>query len=147
MTQRGKDPGRFRWRAVAVLGGGAVLMALALLLAMMPVVSRPTAPVATGPSQTVLISMAGFSPEMLSIPAHQAVTLTLVNSDSQYHTDGGGWHQFAIDALRLDVRVPPRGQKTVTLGPLPPGRYEFYCGVCCGGKSNPSMIGILEVQG
>jgi len=43
--------------------------------------------------------------------------------------------------------VAPHATKTVTLPALRAGRYEFYCDVCCGGRANPSMIGVLEVQG
>ena len=91
--------------------------------------------------------MAGFTPNRITVPAGQPVRLRIENPDSQFHADGGGWHQFAIDALSLDVRVAPHTTQTVALPALSVGRYEFYCDVCCGGRANPSMIGILEVRG
>lgn len=47
----------------------------------------------------------------------------------------------------MDVRIPPRSRTATTLRALPAGTYEFYCDVCCGGKDNPAMRGILEVTG
>jgi len=133
-----------RWRVMLILGGAVATVAAALLLAITPLLERPSAPgLAT---RTVVMSMAGFTPTTLRVPANQPITLTLVNSDSKFHTDGG-WHQFAIDALRVDVRIAPRAQQVVTLGPLRPGRYEFYCNICCGGRNNPGMVGTLEVRG
>lgn len=151
--RRSRNPASGRGRTILVLGGGAVVLALAAVLALAPVLTNgvrpPTAdgvrPTPGGP--TVVISMAGFTPNRLTVRAGEPVTLTLRNPDSQFHTDGGGWHQFAIDALKLDVRVPPRSMQTVALGALAPGTYEFYCDICCGGRANPSMIGILEVTG
>lgn len=130
---------------VILFAGGGLVIAAALALALAPLLTGPPQ-VATTPGAMV-ISMAGFSPNRIAVPAGQPVTLTLINPDSQFHTDGGGWHQFAIDTLDIDVRVAPRSQQTVSLGPLSAGRYEFYCDVCCGGRANPSMIGILEVTG
>ncbi len=132
-------------RLVLLVGGGTIIV-VAVVLAVAPLRRKPAAPPASAVSQTILISMAGFSPARLRVPANQAITLTVVNPDSRFHTDGG-WHQFAIDTLRVDVRVEPRAQKTVTLGPLAPGVYEFYCDICCGGRANPSMVGRLEVAG
>lgn len=122
-------------------------MALALVLAVLPLVNESRLPAPTGAAQNVVVSMAGFSPNRLTVPAGRPFTVTLVNPDSQFHTDGGGWHQFAIDALGIDARIAPRSQQIVNLGPLAPGTYEFYCDICCGGRSNPSMRGVLEVRG
>lgn len=131
----------------AALAGGGVIIVLALALAITPLLNNAPAPPASPAAQSVVISMAGFSPNRLTVPAGQPLTLTVANPDSQFHTDGGGWHQFAIDALEIDVRVAPHSRQIVTLGPLAPGKYVFYCDICCGGKTNPSMIGILEVKG
>ena len=138
---------RNQWRAALIIGGGAAVVILAGIVALAPMLDlRRAAPPAAG-AQAVVISMAGFSPDRVTVPAGQPITLSIENPDSQFHTDGGGWHQFAIDTLRLDVRVAPHATKTVTLPALSAGRYEFYCDICCGGRANPSMIGILEVRG
>lgn len=145
MTERGRlwD----HWRTPLVLGGSAIVVVVAGVLALAPVLNlRPATP--PGPAaQTVVISMAGFTPNRVTVPAGQPVVLSIENPDSQFHTDGGGWHQFAIDALKLDVRVAPHATKTVSIPALSAGRYEFYCDICCGGRANPSMIGVLEVRG
>lgn len=142
-----RRPARGRGRIILVLGGSAVVLALAAVLALAPILTNgPTPPPSSG-GPSVIISMAGFTPNRITVRAGEPVTLTLTNPDSQFHTDGGGWHQFAIDALNLDVRVAPRSTETVALAALAPGTYEFYCDICCGGRANPSMIGILEVTG
>lgn len=123
------------------------VIAAAIFLASLPF--RP--PPATGPapagSQRVTLSMAGFEPSRLQGRADRELTLTFVNVDNSLHMDGGGWHQFRIDALNVDVRVAPRTQQSVNLGRLPAGTYVFYCDICCGGKENPTMRGVLEVSG
>lgn len=91
--------------------------------------------------------MAGYSPATLEAKAGQDLTLTFINPDSQFHTDGGGWHQFRAEVLGVDMKIPPSSQQTVTLRNLQAGTYEFYCDVCCGGKENPAMRGVLEVTG
>lgn len=135
------------WARALWFGLGALaIIGLAALLALAPLrTSRSAATPAAG--QQVLVTMAGFTPDRLTARAGQGLTLTFVNSDSRFHTDGGGWHQFRIEALDLDVQIPPSSQKTVTLSSLRAGTYEFYCDVCCGGKENPTMRGILEVLG
>lgn len=135
-----------RRKTIAVVAGGGVVIALALTMAITPLLDRSSSP-PTLSAQTIVISMAGFSPDVLRVQAGRPIALTIVNPDSQFHADGGGWHQFAMDAIDIDVRVAPRSQQTVTLGPLAAGRYEFYCDVCCGGRANPSMRGVLEVHG
>ncbi len=96
--------------------------------------------------QVLQITMAGFSQPVISARAGQPLRLRLVNPDSPFHTDGGGWHQLAVPALGLDIRVPPRSQQVVEIPAAAPGEYEFYCDVCCGGKNNPTMRGVLRVQ-
>ena len=105
---------------------------------------RPTGPVAPG-VVVVQMTMEGFSPPRIEARAGQPITLRLVNKDSPFHTDGGGWHQFAIDELRLDVNVPPETNMEYTFTPGLSGDYQFYCSVCCGGKENPYMLGTLAV--
>jgi heme/copper-type cytochrome/quinol oxidase subunit 2 len=62
------------------------------------------------------------------------------------HSDGGGWHQLAIPELGLDEKVGPRSTMTFEVpASAAPGEYAFYCDICCGGKENPSMQGVLKV--
>lgn len=96
--------------------------------------------------QTVQLSMGGFTPSVVTVRAGEPVRLQLVNGDSPYHTDGGGWHQFAAPDLGVDAKVAPRSRSEVEIPATAPGEYAFYCDVCCGGKENPSMQGILRVR-
>ncbi|MBI4311014.1 MAG: cupredoxin domain-containing protein, partial [Chloroflexi bacterium] len=98
---------------------------------------EPTSPGAL----TIEFSMSGFSPSRLVARAGEPVTLRLVNKDSKFHTDGGGWHQFAIDDLGIDVKLPPSKTQDFTFTAAKSGNFEFYCDVCCGGRENPSMQG------
>lgn len=106
---------------------------------------RPRA-LPAGGNQTVTITMAGFTPSTLTIPAGQPVTIRLVNPDTKFHADGGGVHQFAVPELGLDVMIQPKSTALVTIPAAAPGRYIFYCDVCCGGKENPTMRGTLVVS-
>ncbi|MBI2074196.1 MAG: cupredoxin domain-containing protein, partial [Gemmatimonadetes bacterium] len=57
-----------------------------------------------------------------------------------------GKHQFAIDALGVNIIAPPLGTREATFTPPAPGAYEYYCDVCCGGRANPTMVGKLIVE-
>lgn len=92
------------------------------------------------------ISMSGFAPNVLTVRAGAPVELQLINRDNSLHSDGGGWHQFAIDELGLDWKVAPLSEERVSFTVDRPGTYDFYCGVCCGGKENPYMHGQLVVE-
>ena len=95
---------------------------------------------------TVQLSMGGFNPSRIEARAGEPLTLRLVNRDNRFHTDGGGWHQFAIDELDVDVKVPPLKTQEFTFTPGESGTFEFYCDVCCGGRENPYMQGTLTVR-
>ena len=91
-------------------------------------------------------SMGGFDPPALAIAAGQTLRVEFASMDGPFHSDGGGWHQFAIDALGIDWRVGPERSDVFELtAPAAPGEYSWYCDICCGGKENPSMRGTLTV--
>lgn len=124
--------------AVALLVGG---------LAIGLVVSRLQGPVATDATAIgVRASMGGFEPGTLTVRAGQTVRIELTSLDTPFHSDGGGWHQFAIDELGVDWQVGPQSSEVFELiAPATPGTYSWYCDICCGGKENPSMRGTLTV--
>lgn len=93
----------------------------------------------------VAADMAGFDKPVITVPAGKSVTIRLTSLDNQFHTDGGGRHQFAIDELGVDIIAPSLGSASATFTPTEPGRYVFDCGICCGGRANPSMNGTLIV--
>jgi len=124
--------------AVALLVGG---------LAIGLVVSRLQGPVATDTTAiAVRASMGGFDPGTLTVKPGQTMRIELTSLDTPFHSDGGGWHQFAIDELGVDWKVGPQSSEVFELtAPATPGTYSWYCDICCGGKENPSMRGTLTV--
>jgi cytochrome c oxidase subunit 2 len=124
--------------AITVLVGG---VALAL------VAGRLQGPTPTDAMAVqVHASMGGFEPGALTVKASQAVRVEFSSMDTAFHSDGGGWHQLAIDELGIDWKVGPEGSEVFTFtAPDKPGTYGWYCDICCGGKENPSMQGVLTV--
>ena len=91
-------------------------------------------------------SMGGFDPPALTVKVGQLVKVELSSMDTSMHSDGGGWHQFAIDALGIDWKVGPLSSEVFEFtAPATAGTYSWYCDICCGGKENPSMQGKLTV--
>jgi plastocyanin len=124
--------------AIALLVGGA---AIGL------VVGRLQGPAATDAAALqVHASMGGFDPPALTVKAGQLVKVELSSMDTSMHSDGGGWHQLAIDALGINWKVGPEASTVFEFtAPAAAGTYSWYCDVCCGGKANPSMQGKLTV--
>ncbi|MBI4589988.1 MAG: cupredoxin domain-containing protein [Candidatus Rokubacteria bacterium] len=91
-------------------------------------------------------TMGGFSTSEIRAKAGQPLTVRLTSVDTRFHTDGGGKHQFAIDALGVNIIAPPEGTREATFMLPAPGVYEYYCDVCCGGRANPTMQGKLIVE-
>ena len=91
-------------------------------------------------------TMGGFSTSEIQAKAGRPLTVRLTSVDNRFHTDGGGKHQFAIDALGVNIVAPPLGTQEATFTPATPGVYEYYCDVCCGGRANPTMVGKLIVE-
>ncbi|MFA4934249.1 MAG: cupredoxin domain-containing protein [Candidatus Methanoperedens sp.] len=93
------------------------------------------------------ITMSGFEPNIIRAKAGEPVKINLVNPDNSMHTDGGGVHNFILTAglASVNVTVPSESQKVFTFTPTQIGEYHWYCDICCGGKENPYMHGILIV--
>lgn len=91
-------------------------------------------------------TMSGFSTQVIRAKMGRPLTVRLTSVDTRFHTDGGGKHQFAIDALGVNIIAPPKGTREATFAPTAPGVYEYYCDICCGGKANPTMVGKLIVE-
>ena len=131
----------YRLAAFAVLA--VVVGAVAIAL----VVSRLQGPPPTDATAVqVHASMGGFDPRALTVKAGQTVKIELSSMDNSMHSDGGGWHQLAIDALGINWKVGPlKTQVFEFTAPAEAGSYSWYCDICCGGKENPSMQGKLTV--
>jgi cytochrome c oxidase subunit II len=99
----------------------------------------------------VRLSMAGFTPGEIRVPAGQTVALELWTTDTAPHLDGGV-HTLISDELGIHVELPAAGisgesRRIVQLEmPPTPGTYDIYCDTCCGGKQSPSMHGKLVVE-
>jgi uncharacterized cupredoxin-like copper-binding protein len=77
-----------------------------------------------------------FEPEEVTIRAETDVTFVLPNH-------GSILHNFAIDALEVDVDIDP-GATEETVINAPAGEYEYYCNVP--GHKPAGMVGTLIVE-
>lgn len=133
-----------RWLRIGAFAGIVLVVGIVAVSLVIGRLQPPGTPVA-GALQ-VRASMEGFDPNRLTVKAGAEVNLQLASMDTSMHSDGGGWHEFAIDALKLDYKVGPESSQVFTFtAPSAPGTYDFYCNICCGGKENPSMQGKLTV--
>jgi plastocyanin len=87
-------------------------------------------------AQTVTSFDIYFEPKEITIPANTDVTFTLPN-------DGVSSHDFSIDALGVEVALPPGETQTVVIN-AKPGSYEYYCNVP--GHKEAGMVGTLVVE-
>ena len=60
-----------------------------------------------------------FEPAELKVPANKKVKLVIENQDATAE-------EFESYELNREKVVPPKGQVTVFVGPLKPGRYPFF---------------------
>ena len=105
----------------------------------------------TGGAIPVRLSMAGFTPSEIRVPAGTTVSIELWTTDAAPHLSGGV-HTMINDELGIYAELPAAGptgesRRTVTLTtPTTPGTYDIYCNTCCGGKDSPQMHGKLTVE-
>jgi hypothetical protein len=94
-----------------------------------------TGPVAAAePEFTLALQDHRFVPAEVTVPAGQKLKLVIENHDATPE-------EFESYALNREKIVPPRGRIVVYVGPLKPGRYEFF------GEFNASTArGWLVVQ-
>ena len=106
---------------------------------------------ATGDAIPVRLSMAGFTPSDIRVPAGERVLLELWTTDAAAHLEGGV-HTMISDELRMYEELPAadatgESRRPVAFtAPATPGTYDIYCDTCCGGKDSPSMHGKLVVE-
>ena len=75
-----------------------------------------------------------FEPTELTIPAGKKVKLIIENMDATAE-------EFESHELNREKVVPAKGQVTVFVGPLKPGRYPFF-----GDFNKDTAKGVLIVQ-
>lgn len=136
---------RRRWKRWAYVGIVTVVVASTGWL-LLPALWREAPRPAGGDVVDIEGTMGGFSTKTIRAQAGRPLTVRLTSVDTRFHTDGGGRHQFAIDALGVNIIAPPKGTREATFTPTAPGVYEYYCDICCGGKANPTMVGKLIVE-
>ena len=90
-----------------------VLLSLALVLAM------ATSVAAQQPAYTLVIKDHQFQPTEIEIPAGQKIALTVKNNDTTPE-------EFESTELRREKVVPGGEEIMVYIGPLKPGKYEFF---------------------
>lgn len=95
----------------AAIGAG---LSLALFAAAPALPARADdAPVA------IAIQGGKFVPDEVTVPAGRKIRLVIRNRDATMS-------EFESTDLHREKTVPPGGQITVFVGPLDPGRYEFF---------------------
>lgn len=107
---------------------------------------KPAPPPLAGNVIDIQADMQGFSQYEIHVKAGEPVTVRLTSLDNTHHTDGGGKHQWAVDELGVSIIAPALGSNYATFTPTQPGTYTFYCDICCGGRANPTMNGVLVVE-
>jgi plastocyanin domain-containing protein len=88
-----------------------------LSFALIFVVVAPVA--AQEPSYTLVIKDHRFQPTEIEIPANKKIALVVKNEDPTPE-------EFESTELRREKVVPGGQQITVYIGPVKPGRYEFF---------------------
>lgn len=123
-----------------------LVIAVVLLAGTMLLQSTQKAIPVDATARQVRVSMSGFDPSTITVKAGSSVKIELINMDNQYHQDGGGKHNFAMDDFRMNVTVEPLGHRVFTLPTTTPGTFGWYCSMCCGGRASPSMNGRIVVE-
>jgi plastocyanin len=89
----------------------------AMLIAVFAALAVPAA--AQQPQVAIAIRDAGFAPAEVQVPAGTKIELSITNEQK-------GAAEFESQALRREKVIPPGATATVYIGPLQPGRYEFF---------------------
>ncbi len=91
----------------------AATVALALL------VTASGAFAADAPEILITIKNNRFEPAEVKVPANQRVKLVVHNQDASAE-------EFESHQLNREKIVPPNARVSIFIGPLKPGRYEFW---------------------
>src|SRR5262249_36548055 len=68
---------------------------------------------------TLTIKNHQFEPTELRIPANKRVTIYVVNEDPTPE-------EFESNSMKVEKIIPGKSKGLVRIGPLTPGRYEFF---------------------
>ncbi len=100
----------------------------------------------SGKVVNIQAAMDGFDLKEIRAKVGETLTVNLRSLDTSNHTDGGGKHQFEIEELGVNIIAQPLSVNSGTFTATKPGKYTYYCSICCGGKANPTMSGELVVE-
>ncbi len=92
-------------------------MSRALLTALLIGIAVPA--LADEPKVSIAIRDDGFAPAEVQVPAGTKIELSIKNEQKSAA-------EFESQALRREKVIPPGATATVYVGPLQPGRYEFF---------------------
>jgi heme/copper-type cytochrome/quinol oxidase subunit 2 len=92
---------------------------LGLLVLTALIFTHGTSAIAQDAAYTLTIKDHKFQPTEIEIPANKKVSLTIKNEDTTPE-------EFESIELRREKVIPGGQQTTVYIGPLKPGRYEFF---------------------
>jgi hypothetical protein len=92
-------------------------MGRAILTALLIGVAVPA--LADEPKVSIAIRDNGFTPAEVPVPAGIKIELSITNEQKIAA-------EFESQALRREKVIPPGATGTVYVGPLQPGRYEFF---------------------
>lgn len=106
-------------------------MSRALLTAFLVGFAVPA--LADEPKVSIAIRDTGFVPAEVSVPTGSKIELSITNQQNRAA-------EFESSALRREKVIPPGTTGTVYVGPLQPGRYEFF------DDFQPSNRGFLVAQ-
>jgi cytochrome c oxidase subunit II len=136
------QPSPWRYWTLGIIVAG--VLAAGLFFGFGDFLGRPdTAAARTTP---VRMSMAGFTPQVITAKAGERLSVELWTTDAAMHLEGGV-HTMISDQLGIHEELAAESRRTVTLTmPMTPGDYDIYCDTCCGGKQSPTMHGILRVR-
>lgn len=142
------DRSSHRSRSRLYVTSGTKKAVLAVLLVVVVVVAGTMVYLSTqrasplDPNATqVRISMAGWDPATLTTKVGVPLKVDVMALDDAH----GAGHDFILNALNINEYVGST-QKVFTLPAAQPGQYTFYCSLCCGGASSPTMVGTYTVQ-
>lgn len=71
------------------------------------------------PEALLIIKNHHFEPTEITVPANQRIRLTVHNQDSTPE-------EFESYTLHREKLVPPNAKVVIFIGPLQPGKYEFW---------------------
>ncbi len=144
LVQRRRHTQRITATPTELIGLKAVLFALAVLVIsslVLTVAARtPLSADAKANSITLDVKSFTFSPDQLRVKAGSAVKLVVKNDDSTTHT-------FTLDAVGVDVSLPPGTERVIEFQAPAAGTYQWYCAPHSdpGPNGRTGMVGSLIV--